>query len=174
MLIDLFEFEGLYKINGNGEIFSVPRKGTKGGLIKQYLDDDGYFKVSLCKDSKKITRQVNRLVFYSFYPDTNSDLQINHKDENTKNNNINNLEAISQIENLNYGTRNKRISKTNTNRKDCSKEIICYTYSSNDYVGIFKSTKEVERQLGVNHSHVSKCCKGTLKQCNGYRFEYNN
>lgn len=165
-------YENLYIVNDIGEIKSVARKGTKGTVLKQDINKNGYKTVTLSKDGKRKTLLVHRVVFYSFYPHTSNDLQINHKNENTLDNNLSNLEAITQLENLNYGTRNKRISKSNTNRTDCSKKIMCKIYLTDEIVGEFDSTKEVERVLGVNHSHVSKCCKGKYKQCNGYKFEY--
>ena len=97
--------------------------------------------------------------------------------ENTKNNKLDNLELISQIDNLNYGTRNKRISETNSKINSAfqtkqSKKINCYLYPSMDFVKEFHSTKEVEMELGIYHSHVSKCCKNIYKQIQGYTFRY--
>jgi hypothetical protein len=174
---NLYGFENLYIINELGVIKSLPRKGTSGGVIKQYKDKSGYFTVGLCKDGKKYNKLVSRLVYYSFYPNADISLQINHKDENTENNHLSNLEAISQYDNLNYGTRNKRISLANSNKagnfqKNVSKKINCYIYPSMEYVKTFRSTKEVERELKVCHSHVSKCCKGIYKQSKGYTFRY--
>ena len=42
---DVFGFEGLYIIDENGTIKSLPRNGTKGGVIKQYMKNNGYISV---------------------------------------------------------------------------------------------------------------------------------
>lgn len=170
-------YEDLYEVNEFGEIRSIKRLGTSGGLIKPTTDKNGYQKISLCKNGIQKTMSVHRVVYYSFFPNTDETLQINHKDENPSNNRLDNLEAITQKENLNYGTRNERISVTNSDlngnfQKNISKQIKCYEYPSMKYLRDFNSTKQVERELGIFHSHVSKCCKNIYKQINGYTFRY--
>ena len=44
--------------------------------------------------------------------------QVNHKDENRKNNNINNLEWVTNKENCNYGNRNLKLSMAKKQRKE--------------------------------------------------------
>ena len=165
------DYEGLYEISINGEIKSIKRKGANGKILKKYIDKDGYYRVQLCKNGKKKTYPVHILMAKTFL-DYNEGLQVNHKNEIKTDNTLNNLEIITQLENLNYGTRNERISKANKNRKDLSKKIIAYKYENTEFIGIFESTKEAERQLGVCHSHISKCCKGKIRQIKGYTFSY--
>jgi hypothetical protein len=168
---EIKDYENLYEININGEIRSVKRIGTKGKYLKFYKNKDGYYQVQLCKNGKRKTHFVHILMAKTFL-NYNSLLQVNHINEIKTDNRLENLEMISQLENLNHGTRNKRISEANKNRKDMSKRIIAYKYESMEMIGIFESTKEVERILGVYHSHVSKCCKGKIRQAKGYTFSY--
>ena len=77
---DVIGFEGFYMVNELGEIKSKPRCGTKGGILKQVTKKDGYKTVSLCKNGKYSTYSVHRIVYFSFYPNANQELQINHKD----------------------------------------------------------------------------------------------
>ena len=44
-------------------------------------------------------------------------MQINHKDENKQNNNVDNLEWVTPKDNCNYGTRIERIRKTKEAKK---------------------------------------------------------
>lgn len=37
---------------------------------------------------------------------------------------------------------------------------------------IFACTRDVDRELGIAHQHVSKCCKGQRKTAGGYHWEY--
>lgn len=37
---------------------------------------------------------------------------------------------------------------------------------------IYESTKQAERETGICHSHISKCCSGKLKTAGGVRWEY--
>lgn len=36
----------------------------------------------------------------------------------------------------------------------------------------YVSTKQAERETGVYHSHISKCCSGKAKTAGGMRWEY--
>ena len=39
---------------------------------------------------------------------------------------------------------------------------------------VFYSTHQAERSLGINHSNISKCCKGIAKSAGGYHWKFNN
>ena len=37
---------------------------------------------------------------------------------------------------------------------------------------VFDCTRDAERQLGINHAHISACCKGQRKTAGGYHWNY--
>lgn len=78
--------------------------------MKLMTDDWGYYYVILYKGAKGKKYRIHRLVASAFVP--NPDIlkfdQVNHKDENKKNNSPNNLEWCDAHYNANYGTRTKR------------------------------------------------------------------
>ena len=45
---------------------------------------------------------------------------------------------------------------------------------NNNIVNIFSSTREAERFTGIDHSSISKCCRGKLKQVKGFNWEFLN
>jgi hypothetical protein len=94
-------FEDLYKVSNSGRIYSIKRDKIK----KQSLSKTGkYPVVSLYKDGKTIVKKVHRIVLESF---TNiSKLQVNHKDGNKLNNNLENLEYCTQRYNLIHARKN--------------------------------------------------------------------
>ena len=100
-----------YLITSFGRVWSTISskwlKGdTQGGSTKKYL------RVSLYKDKKAYHFLVHRLVAENFIPNTNNLPVVNHKDENSLNNKVDNLEWCTQKYNINYGTHNERVSKT--------------------------------------------------------------
>lgn len=95
-----------YKVNEKGEVYSI--KTNK--ILKQYKKKN-YLGVCLYKDNKRKFRLVHRLVANAFIDNPYNLPQINHKDENTMNNNVSNLEWCTAKYNSNYGTHKDKIRK---------------------------------------------------------------
>ena len=94
-----------YKVSNAGQVFSIKRNK----LLKAY-EKKGYYGVWLYQDKKRYFRMVHRLVATAFIPNTENLPQINHKDENSKNNNVENLEWCTAKYNSNYGNHRKNLS----------------------------------------------------------------
>ena len=62
----------------------------------------GYFVASLCKDGKYIRRGVHRMVWEAFNGRIENRLEINHKDLDRANNQLNNLEVVTHQQNLQH------------------------------------------------------------------------
>lgn len=95
-----------YLVSNEGNIMSI--KYGKSRLLRPALHSHGYLAVGLCKNGKCYTKTIHRLVYEAFNGPIPKGLVINHIDENKVNNNIENLEAITQKENTNHGTGIKR------------------------------------------------------------------
>ena len=77
-------------------------------ILSPFETRDGYLKVRLFKDGKYKHMQVHRLVAMEFIKNPDNLPQINHKDENPKNNNSSNLEWCTAKYNMNYGVHSDR------------------------------------------------------------------
>ena len=125
--------------------------------------------VNLCKEGKRKTFRVNRLVAQAFMPNPNNLPEVNHKDENKLNNKVENLEWCTSEYNNNYGTRSKKISKAMINGK-LSKPV--YQYDENyNLVHEYPSTAECGRN-GFNQGNVTACCRGKRKTHKGFYWSY--
>ena len=80
---------------------------------------------------------------------------------------ISNLELISHKQNINFGSRNSRASKTKTNNPKRSKQVVAY--KNGELVMTFLSTAEAGRQA-FNQSAVSAFCRGKLTHYKGYEW----
>lgn len=101
-----------YFVNEYGEVYS--EKSHK--LLKPYISHSGYAQYGLMKDGAQRTCRASRLVAAAFIPNPNNYPQVNHKDENKLNNNVDNLEWCTAKYNSNYGTRTLRVANANRGR----------------------------------------------------------
>jgi NUMOD4 motif/HNH endonuclease len=104
--LDLFEqeiwkpvigYEGLYEVSNLGNVQKV--KGKKP--IKGSTQSKNYLQVTLSKNKKARKLLVHILVASSFLG--LSKLKVNHKDSNKKNNRLDNLEYVTQRDNVIHG-----------------------------------------------------------------------
>jgi hypothetical protein len=158
ILKDIVGYEGLYKVSASGDVFSV-KKDMKMTL---HLDRYGYLIITLFKDKKHKSHKVHRLVANAFIPNPNNHPSVNHKDETKTNNHESNLEWCSSLHNANYGSRNKNISSSQTNRKDQARQVVQLTVGG-QYIAEYNSVREAERETAVYRSNIIACCKGNKR-----------
>ena len=121
----LLGFDKDYRVTENGDIISMDyRRSGKPKKLAPQRNVHGYAIIKLMKGGKDITYRVHSMVAMAFVPNPEKLPCINHKDENKLNNNPNNLEWCDNRYNNNYGTRNKRISKSVTKVWELRKQII--------------------------------------------------
>lgn len=156
-------YDGAYEVSSLGRVRSFKRKKCK--ILIQRPATGGYLYVFLCKNNKVTGYRVHRLVASAFIPNPDGLPQVNHKDENIKNNCVNNLEWVTPEYNRSYGTRNQRIA--NTLKKKIDKfdkntgEYIC------SYLGAEDAAKSINGKKGCE-SGIRDCCRGVLRTSHGF------
>lgn len=87
-----------YQVSNTGKI------RRNGKVLKPYTNNrgKGYMCVALCKNGVRKRITVHRLVAQSFIENPYNLEQVNHKDGNTKNNSVDNLEWVSNRENTQH------------------------------------------------------------------------
>lgn len=156
-------YNGLYEISNYGKILSTPRKGSKGGLLKQSTLDKGYLGVRLYKKDGGKNFKVHRLVYETFVGEIPYGYDINHIDENKKNNHISNLNLMTKVENNAYGNHNRNIINK------CGKPV---KQISNEGVIIaeYETQKEAERATKISNANISNACRRHTK-AGGYYWQ---
>lgn len=173
-------FEGFYQVSNEGRVRSMAVWSHKYQKVLKrktpHLNSiettkDGYKRVLLCLYGVHHHCSVHRLVAQTFIPNTDGFPEINHKDENTQNNNVENLEWCSRKYNANYGTLPKRIKERMSKNHPTAKPVIQYDMLGNK-IREWKSQKEAARYLGIRSENISRCCKGKNHQAGGYFWHY--
>lgn len=91
-----------YTINSDGQVFSI----RSNKYLKPIVKHNGYLQVNLTKGKKRKACMIHQLVAEAFLnkPDNyGSVVVINHIDGNKQNNNVSNLEYITQQNNVIHG-----------------------------------------------------------------------
>jgi hypothetical protein len=171
-------YEGLYEVSSLGRVRSLPHK-VYNKLIGEYISKEkilkqgslvrGYKGVGLYKNGKEKTQKVHRLVAEAFIPNPNNYPEVNHKNEDTSDNRVTNLEWCTSKYNSNYGTRTQRIAQKNLNRNK-SKRVLQLDLSGN-LIHVWPSASETQRN-GFSQGNVSACCRGERKTHKGYKWQY--
>lgn len=154
-------YEGIYKISNYGNVVNI-----KTGKILKHIDIKGYMCVYLYKNKKKKKHYIHRLVGENFIPNLNNLPEINHKDENKKNNYVENLEWCSKLYNANYGSRKERISEKSRKTKVAQYSI------DGKLIKEFNSIIEACNELNLRSSGISNCCANRYSQSGGYIWRY--
>lgn len=169
-----YEVSNKGRVRSKDRIFydSLGRKiHKKGQLIKiekQIGKKDGYTQLMVSVYlNKKIHRViVARLVAKTFIPNPDNLPQVNHIDEDSTNNNVENLEWCSAAYNVTYGDIIERRSKTR------SRPVNVYDINGN-FIKLCNSAVEASKCFNVSRSSISNCCNGIKKLVKGYVFKFN-
>ena len=174
-------YENLYQISNLGNVKSLSRyirqknnskKLVKGKILKPIKTKKGYLAVALSKEGKEKRFYIHRLVAQEFIINKEYKKEVNHIDENPLNNKVDNLEWVNHIQNMNHGTRNKRISifmenwcKNNRCKKVKQLDL------KRKMIEKYSSITEASKKTGISIQNISHCITGRNKTTNGFIFE---
>lgn len=167
---DIDGFNGLYQISSHGRIKSF-RKGKRFHSQEEYLlsptiTDNGYESVTLYLAPKNRHKfLVHRLVALTFIPNPNNYSSVNHKDENKRNNHVDNLEWCTISYNNAYGTARIR------QRLTVGHPVQQLTLDGFP-LAIYNSSGIASELLGIPKEGIKSCCAGKIESSYGYIWKY--
>lgn len=168
-------YEKYYEVSNLGRVKSLGGTSMFGKNLLQRCEKilkntelkNGYFVVSL----KEKKFYVHRLVAEAFLSNKDGLPCINHKDENKKNNFVENLEWCSYSYNNTYGSHIDRIKKTLKNNNKLSlknsrnQKVMCLETGV-----VYRNINEAFKHTGA--SNISKCCRGLIRTSGKYQWRY--
>lgn len=162
-------YEGLYEVSNLGNVKSLNWANTKTEknlyLKKQ---NKGYLQVELVKNGNKKMITVHRLVAMAFVPNPDGFPQVNHKDEDKKNNRAENLEWCNQKYNVSYSL---NLHERKRKCKENVKKVTQYSLD-NTLIKEWESSRDIFLKTGMSDWSISECCRGKRKTAYGYLWRY--
>jgi hypothetical protein len=151
-----------YLISKEGQVYSTNRNKIKISEINQ----NGYCRIEICNQNGKKKFYIHRLVAETYISNPHNYGQVNHKDLNKHNNNVDNLEWCSESMNMQHNADNKL--------ENSRKVIQLDPLDENKIIGTFNSIKEASKKVKINNTSIVHCCSGKHNSAGGYKWKYAN
>jgi len=177
---DINGYEGLYEISSFGRVRSKHRlrhrATSKDGIMKTFINRNGYECLRLSIDGVKHTVTVHKLVSVAFIKIENDlETDINHIDGNKANNHVENLERCTRSENLKHAY-DIGLSKYRAYRKNTGIHVRCKKIIQMDINGSiikeFESFKQAQSETNIKYTNISKVCRGLRDTAGGFKWKY--
>ena len=153
-----------YLISKDGQCYS-----TKTNRIRKIeINESGYCRIKLMNGTSKEGDKfyVHQLVAQAYIPNPNNYDQVNHKDFDKHNNNVDNLEWCNLPMNMQHNADNK---------PETSRKVIQFDpLDINKIIGTFDSIKEASIVTKINNTSIIHCCSEKYKTAGGYKWKYAN
>lgn len=142
-----------YQISNEGEV-----RNESGKILKPFMTNSGYLQVHLFKDKKRTKKYIHRMVAESFVPNIGNLKEVNHLDGNKHNNVADNLQWCTRHENLVHSC---YVLNNHVKAVRCIETGVVYP-----------SIMDAERNTGIKHTSISRCCDGRQKKTHGMHWEF--
>jgi hypothetical protein len=163
---DIAGYEGLYRVSDKGDILALPKIVREGN--RQYTMKEKLLKVStrgkhgaeyrfvvLTKNGIPKAFSIHRIVAEAFIPNPDGLPEVNHKDENTFNNAVENLEWCTRRYNIEY-SKAKSVEQIN----------------GGEIIARFRSIVRASEATGIGRRSINNALKGWTKTAGGYEWRY--
>lgn len=174
---DIKGFEGKYQISNFGNVKSLNYNNSKYEKnLTPKINNKGYAWYLLCKNGKAYPMLAHRLVAIAFIENPNNLPEVNHKDENPLNCNVENLEWCTRSYNTNYylnqdpkrkekSAKRLRDKKTGENLSPMTKKMpkkytkrVAQKDLKGNTVNVFKNLSEVREKTEYNMGSITTAC----------------
>ena len=166
-------YEKFIAVSNQGNVVTTAQVDSYGNYLPErlktvYLHKSGYKYILLSIDGKQKFLLVHRLVAETFLSNPHNFKEVNHKDLNKGNANVNNLEWCSREYNMKHASEHGAFKSNTTNKVAKAVTAISRDGSRTSY----HSVNACAKAIGGFSTNVSACLKGKIKTYKGYTFEY--
>lgn len=152
-------YDGLYLISDKGRVKSLPRtlqfgknkRTTKEVFLSGSNNGNGYRYVTLCSDGIQTREYIHRLVAKAFLPNPEEKEEVNHKNGDKQDNELENLEWATRLENQRHAY-DTGLAKGNIDELSLTaKRMIIDLAESRKYTNV-----ELSEVFGISKSKINK------------------
>lgn len=162
---DTYIYGEQYQVSNTG----IVRNKITGHILKPQSDKKGYLRVTLSRKNVQVTLKVHRVVAIAFIENSKNLPQVNHKDGNKENNSVDNLEWISNYDNMQHA---KKHGLTNHVENAGRKRRPVAGISNSGETIEFNLLAEAAETCHVSRSNLCSALKGKRNMCGGYKWKY--
>ena len=146
-------------------------RAIKPYKILKPIISNNYYRITLSKNGITKMYTLHRIIAITFIPNPEHKTQINHKDGNKLNNNVNNLEWCTISENMIHAYKHNLMKNTiNSTKQRLSKPVSQYT-KDGVFIKTYKSITEANQITGIHYSNIGRSCRTHLL-AGGYKWYY--
>jgi len=165
-----------YIVSCNGEVLCWSWKLTgKSRLCRLSANSYGYLRVHI----DGVLKLVHRIVAEAFISNHESKPCIDHIDTNRQNNCVENLRWVTHLENSNNMLSIKNMSENAPKpmlgkfsaEHNRSIPIVQLTLDG-QFIKKWACGSDASRELGINQSSITECCRGRYKSAGGFCWMY--
>ncbi len=178
---DIQGYEGMYQVSNMGRVKSLERitkfknrdytRIEQEKILTPAKHHKGYLKAQLRKNGKNKAFFIHRLVAQSFIPNPENKSTVNHKNGIKTDNRVENLEWMSNQENMKHAYDNN--IRNNDKVSEAKWKKVAQYSLDGQLIKIYDSVKQaVEENKGFRQSGISSCARGTYKTSHGYVWKY--
>lgn len=162
---DVVGYEGVYRVSSTGRMRSIKRDK----ILTPKINWDKYHRIQLWRNGKNVYVSIHRVVAEAFLDKPDGCDVVNHKNGIKDDNRVENLEWVTQQENIIHSWENG-LSKHKLNGQS-SRKVDQFTME-NEYINTYASQREAERQTGVSNFSISACCRNISESSGGFKWRY--
>lgn len=144
-----------YYVSNKGRVVTTRLRYV---CLKPTIDKKGYENITITdRNKKRLHTRVHVLVAKAFIPNPCNYEQVNHKDENKRNNCVENLEWCDTRYNIAYSLK---------------KKIRQYTADTHEFIAEYANTVEAQKATKIKKSNITATCRKEQHTAGGFYWEY--
>lgn len=151
-----------YSISNKGRI----RNDKTGRILKGTLRPDGYVRHGLMIEGKRTMKYAHRLVAECFLDNYSEELTVNHMNGIKNDNNVENLEMVTQLENNLHA-----IKELGVGKKRRIRQVEQYTLDG-EFVAEYANIAVASRAIERDRSTLRATLMGETNTCAGYKWKF--